>query len=74
MNPANPNQNATDEATMAVWNKIRYQNVKYFEVYDYIIKNVPRDDQIDILNFNGQMVSDTDEQVSSYSSVLQMRN
>lgn len=59
---------------MAVWNKIRYQNVKYFEVYDYIIKNVPRDDQIDILNFNGQMVSDTDEQVSSYSSVLQMRN
>lgn len=52
--------------------KIRTENKQYFEIYDYITKNVTREKQIEILNFNGQTVFfhsgsvlATDEQVNA---------
>lgn len=43
--------------------KIRIQNEEYFKVYDYIAKDVPKDDQIRILNAIGQTVPDSEAQV-----------
>lgn len=45
--------------------QIRIQNEQYFEVFDFIANHVPKDEQIRILNANGQAVPDTDTQVSS---------
>lgn len=48
--------------------KIRSQNDEYFEIYDYIVNNVRREDQIRILDANGQLplllLQDMDAQVN----------
>lgn len=44
--------------------QIQVQNDEYFKVYDYITKNVPKEDQIEILDLNKQMVPDTDAEVN----------
>lgn len=59
-----PIHNKSDDDTVALEKEIRFQNMKYFEIYDYIVKNVSKDDQIKILEFNKQTVPGTDDQVS----------
>lgn len=50
--------------------RIRIQNEEYFEVYDYIAKNVPKEDQIEILNVNKQTVPDAEAQVNGLLCLL----
>lgn len=61
-----PIHNTNDDDTVAVQKEIRCQNDEYYGIYDYVVKNVSKDDQIKILDFNGQMVPDTDDQVNYY--------
>lgn len=60
-----------DENTMAHQKEIRFQNDEYFNVYDYIKKSVPEDEQIQILDFNKQIIPGTDEQVNVFNLKIQ---
>lgn len=50
-----PIENTNDEDAMKLDAKIRSQNDEYFKIYDYIVANVRKDDQIRILEANGQL-------------------
>lgn len=44
--------------------KIRGQNEEYYEIYDYIMNNMSKYDQIKILETNREVIPDTDAQVN----------
>lgn len=59
-----PIENTNNGDSTKLDEQIRIQNEGYFEIYDYIAKNVPKHNQIMILNANGQAVPDSDAQVN----------
>lgn len=72
-----PIENTNDEDSMKLDEKIRSQNEEYFEIYDYIVNNVPKHDQIRILNANGELIPGEDFQVNGllrYSFGIQLIN
>lgn len=64
-----PIGNVNNENSTEIEKQIRLQNEQYFEIYDFITKNVPKDEQIRILNANGQAVPETDVQVNTHSKL-----
>lgn len=46
--------------------QIRQQNAEYYEIYDLLEENLSKDDQIEILNANLQIIPDTQYQVSIF--------
>lgn len=45
--------------------QIRQQNDEYYEIYDLLEEKLSKDDQIEILNANLQIIPDTQYQVSN---------
>ena len=72
-----PIENTNLQDSMELDEKIRAQNEAYYEIYDFIVKNVPKEEQILILNANGQAIPDKDDQVGTPFSAFRhffMRN
>lgn len=59
-----PVENTNNDDSTKLDEQIRSQNKEYFEIYDYIVNNVSKEDQITILNANGQVIPDTAAQVN----------
>lgn len=59
-----PIENTNNGDSMKLDEQIRKQNEEYFEIYDYVEKNVPKFNQIMILDANEQAVPDTNTQVN----------
>lgn len=55
-------------------NEIRIQNEEYFKVFDFIAKDVSKEDQIEILVSNGQLVPDTDAQVNKSFTIFKLKS
>lgn len=50
---------------VALEKQIKIQNEEYFNVYDLLVKNVLKEDQIEILRLNAQLVPEDTDEVST---------
>lgn len=50
---------------VALEKQIKIQNEEYFNVYDLLVKNVLKEDQIEILCLNAQLVPEDADEVST---------
>lgn len=65
-----PTVNKSGSELAELENQIRIQNQEYYDIYDKLAEHVSKQDQIDILNANFQIVPETKSEVS----VRQMNN
>lgn len=56
-------EEATDEVRNELEKLIELQNREYYDLYDKIAKNLPKKDQLEILNLNRQFVPKTKPEV-----------
>lgn len=59
-----PTKNTNTGDSIELEKQIRIQNEQYFEIYDYVAKNLTKAEQIRILSANGQALPNSNAQVS----------